>query len=236
MKICRLAAGAVFAIIVAGCASTPQPAKPAAKPPVAEATAPAPATSLAEERRIIGTENGVRIEARVRGDELKEASNVNVTYDIINDRTTPVAVADIVPISSYDPEMRTITLEIGSEVPGEHFLPRLVVIPAGGRKTFSAAAHMGIIHPADSQFYRAPNALRVKVNFLGDTRPFEKLIGIAEKAVEDPQLANELFPQWLERNEIVLTNTLPMHWSAAGSQGQPGAEWAPPHPAIGRRH
>ena len=233
MKICRLAAGTVFAIIVVGCASTPtQPKRPVAIPAAAET----PAENLAEERSIIGTENGVRIEAHVRGDELKEASNVNVTYDIINERSTAVAVADIVPISSYDAEMRTVTLEIGSEVPGEHFLPRLVVIPPGGRKSFSAAAHMGIIHPADSQFYRAPNALRVKVNFLGDTKPFEKLIGITEKAVEDPQLANELFPQWLDRNEIVLTNTLPMHWSAAGSQGQPGAEWAPPHPVVGRRH
>ena len=233
MKICRLAAGSVFAIIVAGCASTPQPAAPAAKP---AAAAPAPAENLAMERSIIGTENGVRVEARVRGDELKEASNVSVTYDIINERSTPVAVADIVPISSYDPEIRTVTLEVGSEVPGEHLLPRLLLIPPGGRKTFSAAAHLGIIHPADSQFYRAPNALRVKVNFLGDTKPFEKLIGITERAVEDPQLANELFPEWLDRNEIVMTNTLPMHWSAAGSQGQPGAEWAPPHPVIGRRH
>ena len=232
MKICRLAAGTVFAIIVVGCASTPQPKRPVPIPAAAETPAP----NLAEERRIIGTENGVRVEARVRGDELKEASNVNVTYDIINERSTAVAVADIVPISSYDPEMRTITLEIGSEVPGEHFLPRLLVIPPGGRKTFSAAAHMGIIHPADSQFYRAPNALRVKVNFLGDTKPFEKLIAMTEKAVEDPQMANELFPQWLERNEIVLTNTLPMHWSAAGSQGQPGADWAPPHRVVGRRH
>ena len=235
MKLCRLAAGAVFAIIVVGCASAPPAAAPVTKP-AAAAPAPAPAPNLAEERSIIGTENGVRVEARVRGDELKEASNVTVTYDIINERSTPVAVADIVPISSYDPEMRTVTLEIGSEVPGEHLLPRLVVIPPGGRKTFSAAAHMGVIHPTDAEFYRAPNALRVKVNFLGDTAPFEKLIGITEKAVEDPKLANDLFPQWLERNEIVLTNTLPMHWSAAGNMGQPGAEWAPPHPVVGRRH
>jgi len=232
LKICRFAAAASVAVFAVACASN-KPAQPAASPTTA--AAPAHAQNLAEERSIIGTENGVRIEAHVRGEVLKEASNVNINYDVINDRSTPVAIADIVPVSSYDPEQRTVTLEIGSEVPGQQYLPRLVVIPAGARKSFSAAAHMGVVHPNDAAFSRPPNALRVKVNFLGDTKPFEKLIGLQEKAIRDPQLANELFPQWVERNEIVITNTLPMHWTA-GKDGQPGAEWAPPRPTTGRRH
>jgi len=234
VKTCRLAAAAFVTLIAAGCASTP-PA-PSATAPKAAAVAPAPAPNLAQERQIIGTENGVRVEARVRGEALKEASNITVNYDIINERPSPVAVADIVPISTYDPELRTLTLEIGSEVPGEQFLPRLLVIPPGGRKSFSSAAHVGVVHPTDSEFSRPPNAFRVKVNFLGDTKPFERLIGITERAVNDPKLANELFPQWIERNEIVITNTLPMRWTMAGREGQPGADWAPPHPITGRRH
>ena len=234
MKICRIAAAAAVAIVAVACASSSKPAQPAASPGAAIAVDPAPPANLAEERSIIGSENGVRVEARVRGETFKEASNINVSYDVINDRSTPVAIADIAAISSYDPEMRTVTLEIGSEVPGQQLLPRLVVIPAGGRKSFSAAAHMGVVHPTDAAFSRPPNALRVKVNFLGDTRPFEKLIVMQEKALRDPQLANELFPQWVERNEIVITNTLPMHWTA-GRDGQPGAEWAPPRPGS-RRH
>lgn len=234
MKYSRFAASAFAATVVVGCASAPQPSQPAPRPSVA-APAASSSQNLAKERSIIGSESGVRVEARVRGDELKEASNVNVTYDVINERATPVAIADIAPMSTYDPEQRVVTLEIGSEVPGQEFLPRLLIIPPGGKKTFSAAAHMAIVRPTDAQYYRAPNALRVKVNFLGDTKPFEKLIGIPERAVADPQLANELFPQWVERNEIVITNTLPMHWSVAGRDGgQPGAEWAPPVPI--RRH
>ena len=234
MKICRIAAAAAVAIAAIGCAST-KPAQPGVSPTAtSSAVAPPPATNLAEERSIIGTENGVRVEARVRGETFKEASNVNVNYEVINDRSTPVAIADIAAISSYDPEMRTVTLEIGSEVPGMQLLPRLLVIPPGGRKSFSAAAHMGVVHPTDAAFSAPPNALRVKVNFLGDTTPFEKLIDMQEKALRDPQLANELFPQWVERNEIVITNTLPMHWSA-GRDGQPGADWAPPQPGR-RRH
>ena len=234
MKICRIAAAAAVAIVAVACASSSKPAQPAASPKAAIAVDPAPPANLAVERSIIGSENGVRVEARVRGETFKEASNVNVSYDVINDRSTAVAIADIAAISSYDPEMRTVTLEVGSEVPGQQLLPRLVVIPPGGRKSFSAAAHLGVVHPTDAAFSRPPNALRVKVNFLGDTKPFEKLIDMQEKALRDPQLANELFPQWVERNEIVITNTLPMHWSA-GRDGQPGAEWAPPRPGS-RRH
>jgi hypothetical protein len=233
VKICRIAAAAAIAIAAAGCAST-KPAQLGASPAATSAVAPAPATNLAQERSIIGTESGVRVEAHVRGETFKESSNLNVNYEVINDRSTPVAIADIAAISSYDPEIRTVTLEIGSDVPGQQFVPRLVVIPPGGRKSFSAAAHIGVVHPTDAAFSGPPNALRVKVNFLGDTKPFEKLIDMQEKALRDPQLADQLFPQWVERNEIVITNTLPMHW-AAGAEGQPGADWAPPRTGI-RRH
>ncbi|HEY4641669.1 MAG TPA: hypothetical protein VII75_10020 [Thermoanaerobaculia bacterium] len=231
-SICRLAAAAFVVLLAAACASTPTP--PGAPQPAAAAPKPAPPQNLAEERSIVGTENGVRIEAHVYGDQLKEASNVTVNYSIINDRNTPVAVADLVPMSSYDPELQTVTLEIGSEVPGEQFLPRLLIIPPGGRKSFTAAAHVGVVHPSDAHFRRVPNALRVKVNFLADLKPFEKLIGISERTVHDPQLANELFPQWVERNEIVMTNTLPMHWSV--TENPMGADWAAPRSITGRRH
>ena len=231
MKICRFAAAAFVVLLAAACASSPSQG-----PQTSAEPKPAPPQNLAEERSIIGTENGVRVEAHVYGDQLQQATNVTVNYDIINDRHTAVAIADLIPMSSYDPEIQTVTLEIGSEVPGEQFLPRLVIIPAGSRKSFTAAAHVGVIHPSDAHFKRVPNALRVKVNFLGDTRPFEKLIGISERVVHDPQLANELFPQWVERNEIVMTNTLPMHWSMAGAEGPPGADWPAPRSVSGRRH
>lgn len=218
-------------LLTAACSSTPPPA---AAPTVA--TAPAAPERLIEARRIIGTENGVRVDAAVYGELLKESSNVNVNYDVINDRSDPVAIADIVPVSNYDPETRTITLEVGSEVPGEQFLPRLLVIPPGGKKSFSAAAHVGVMRPTDATFMLTPNALRVKVNFLGDVKPFGKLIGISERAVHDPQLASELFPKWIDRTEIVMTNALPMRWGGNSKEGQPGADWAPPHMNTGRRH
>ncbi len=226
MRLWRIAAVAATAL-VAACASTP-------KPVVSPATvSTAPPVHRAQERRIIGSENGLRVEAFVNGDSFKDSS-VSVQYDIINDRATPVAVAELIPVSTYDADQRTITLEIGSEVPGVELLPRLLVIPPGAKMSFTAAARTNVVRPGEGVTL-PPSSFRLKVNFLGDTKPFEQLIGIPERAVHDPDLANKLFPQWLERNEIVITNTLPMRW-APSHDGQPGADWATPHPIYGRRH
>jgi len=229
VRLWKVAATIAVAGIVAGCSSTQKPLTS----PAAASTAPP--VHLAQERRIIGTENGLRVEAYVNGDTFKD-TNIAVNYDIINDRTTPVAVAELMPISTYDPDLRTVTLEIGSEVPGQDLLPRLLVIAPGSKMSFTAAARVNVISPGEGVTL-PPSSFRVKVNFLGDTKPFEQLIGIPERMIHDPELANKLFPQWLERNEIVITNTLPMHWAGPSRDGQPGADWATPHPiGIGRRH
>jgi hypothetical protein len=178
--------------------------------------------NLKEARRVVGTENNVRIDAEIDIDRLSPSQTINLKYDISNQRPLPIAVADIFPESSYDSETRTVTIGIGTEVPGEQLLPRLVVIGPGEKKSFVAAARVHILSPAGapSPFIRYPNALRVKVNFLGDTGPFAKLISISERGVHDPQLANELFPKWLERNETVFTGTVPMRWAGTPDEGQ----------------
>ncbi len=229
MRVWRIAATAVAAVILAACSSAPTPVS---SPASVSTAAP---VHLAQERRIIGTENGLRVEAYLNNDAFKDTS-FSVKYDIINDRATPVAVAELVPISSYDADLRTVTLEIGSEVPGQELLPRLLVIPPGSKMSFTAAAHMNVIRHGEGVTL-PPSSFRVKVNFLGDTKPFEQLIGIPERAVHDPELANKLFPQWLERNEIVITNALPLRWAGPSRDGQPGADWGTPHPiGAGRRH
>lgn len=192
------------ALLVSGCATT--------KP-----------VNLKEPRRVVGTENDVRIDAEIDVDRLSPSQTINLKYDISNQRQLPIAIADIFPESTYDSETRTVTIGIGTEVPGEQMLPRLMVIGPGEKKSFVAAARIHILVPAGapSPFIRYPNALRVKVNFLGDTGPFVKLISIPERGIHDPHLADELFPMWLERNETVITGTVPMRW--AGSPDEPQA-------------
>jgi hypothetical protein len=57
-----------------------------------------------------------------------------------------------------------------------------------------------------------------------------KLIDIPEKAVHDPELANSIFTTWVEKNETVMTNTLPMRW-----RGVPAVDETPAVPARRRR-
>jgi hypothetical protein len=166
-----------------------------------------------EPRRIVGTENSVRVDAQVIGDEIQPGSKVRVTYEITNMRSTPIAIAELVPATSYDQETNTFTVDIGSEVPGKELLPRLIEIAPGATQTFRIIANIQPIMPPRSLATELPPAgFRLKINFLGDTKPFRALIGIPERAVADSALADALFPVWLEQNEIVYTNSVPMKW------------------------
>lgn len=174
---------------------------------------------MKESRRVVGTENGVRVDAEVFGDSLSSNTSVALKYDITNQRATPILVADLIPQANYDSETQTVTVDIGTEIPGGQFLPRLIPIASGEKKSFATGVHVVIAAAnAASPWQPRPNALRLKINFLGETKPFEKLIAIPEKAVHDPRLADQLFSKWVERNETVVTNPLPMRWNAAPAE------------------
>ena len=191
----RKSSFAAALLVLAGCASTST-------------------VDMEEPRRVVGTENNVRIDAQVFGDHLSESARIAIKYDISNERNETIAIADLIPEASYDPDTQTVTVSIGSEVPGHEFLPRLLTIPPGEKKSFDTVARISVIVSRTvTPTTRFPNALRIKLNFLGDTSRFEQLIAIPERAVRSRELAEELFPVWLERNETVFTNALPMRWS-----------------------
>lgn len=171
---------------------------------------------MAEPRRVVGTENAVRVDAQVIGEEVRSGSHIPITYVITNQRPAPIAIADLIPETTFDEESYTFTVNIGAEIPGNALLPRLVTIAAGEKKTFSTKARMQFIRKPQSLDPRTHRnaAFRIKVNFLGDTAPFRQLLDIKENAVADPKLADELFPVWLEKNEVVYTNAIPMKWGA----------------------
>ena len=187
-------------ILLAACATTTSTRKPT---PVDQN----------EPRRIVGTDNSVRIDAEVFGDQLSQSVTLPIKYDITNNRQATIAIADLVPEATYDDESRIVTISIGSEVPGATLLPRLIAIAPGEKKSFSAIARVNIMLPTGTPTTRIPRQLQLKLNFLDDTSQFEQLIAMTEKGLNDPKLADELFPKWLERNETVYTNALPMRWT-----------------------
>lgn len=171
---------------------------------------------MSEPRRLVGTESSVRVDAEIGSDELGPGTAVPLTCEITNGRAHTIAVADIVPHVTFDPETRTITVALGSEVPGESTLPRLIAIAPGEKKTISASVRTALGIPAQSSNpARAyPTAIRVKVNFLTDTTAFGDLIAMEQKAVVDPRRADEVFPLWIEKNEAVYTNAVPIRWTS----------------------
>jgi hypothetical protein len=175
---------------------------------------------MTEARRVVGTENDVRIDAEVFGDRLASSTTLPIKYDITNNRPKAILIAELVPDATYDPETFTVTIDIGSEVPGAALLPRLIAIAPGEKKTFNTAAHISIAaSSALSPWVRHPSAVRIRVNFLSDAAPFQQLVDIKETAVANKELADALFPKWVEDNETVTTNALPMRW--AGADGDP---------------
>lgn len=179
---------------------------------------------MAEPRRIVGTEEMVRVDAQVTGEEIWSGARIPITYEITNQRDTTIAVADLVPETSYDRESHTFTVSVGSEVPGNTMLPRLVTIAPGEKKTFTVVGRIAALRPlqpGDPMRTPPPSDFRLRVNFLGDVTPFQALIGIKEVGIADQKLADELFPLWLERNEVVYTNAIPMRWSTGPRETTP---------------
>ena len=193
---------AVIVLFAAACNSTAPPA-PAATPGK---------INMKEPRRMVGTENNVRVDAELYGEDMAQGSSIAIKYEITNQRATPILIADLLPQSNYDPDTRTVTVDIGAEIPGEELLPRLISIPSGERRTFTTGAHISIPMVPNSPWIPRPRALQIRVNFLGDPAPFER-------AVRDKKLADELFPKWVERNETVTTNSLPMRWQGPRTSG-----------------
>jgi hypothetical protein len=186
-----------------------------------------------EPRRIVGTESSVRVDAQVIGEEARPGAQIPITYEITNMRSSPIAVADIIPETQYDVDTHTFTVNIGSEVPGLQTLPRLIEIAPGEKKAFSGVARLRYILPpsaVDPIKGIAPASFRLKVNFLGDTGPFQQLVGMKTVAITDAQLADSLFSACVERNEVVYTNAIPMRILPRSSSSA-----APEPPAPRRR-
>ncbi len=172
---------------------------------------------MKEPARLLGRENDVRIDAQVTSNELNDLighnSVVPFTYEIHNFRPTAIAVSDVVAETTFDEDSRIITVALGSEVPGNEFVPRLVAIASGESRTFTASARMsGFLVAPRGDLTVWPEAIRLKVNYLKDVQPFQRLIGIPETGIRDPKLAEALFTAWTDNIEVVYTNAVPVAW------------------------
>lgn len=177
-------------------------------------------------RRALGREDDVRIDAQLHQDTVSPGSSVGVVYQIQNLTAKPVAIADKTADCSYDPESRTITLAIGSEIPASGSLPHMVVIAPGETKTFSVSALLRVNLPSvRSPFISEPRYVQVKVNILRDLAPFALLL---ERQMKTPasaiMLTDAQFDQWLESNDAIFLNTIPVRYSPRSRNSVTDAE------------
>ena len=180
-------------------------------------------------RRALATDDDLRIDAQLSDDTIGSGSTVNVTYQVQNDSQRPVAIANKIIDSSYDPESLTVTVSIGSEIPNGPTMPRLCVVKAGEKRTFSTAVPVHVVMPATrSPFLAYPRYVQVKVIVLRDIAPFSDLIARQHDTVQPP-LPDALFETWVQNNDAIFLNAIPVHWKDGRSPvDQNGADIASP--------
>lgn len=164
-----------------------------------------------EPRRLVGEGNGVRIDAQILDENMTPNSTVLLNYEITNKRSESIAVAELAPYVTFDEESATLTVRLGSEVPGNEIIPRLVRVAPGETKALSAKVQLRM--PFSSQRSSSPRFMQIRLNYLSEVEPFKEYLDIPEVGVRDPASANALFMKWVELNASVETNAVPIRWT-----------------------
>lgn len=170
---------------------------------------------MTDPRRALGREDDVRVDAQLIEETVSSGSPVGVMYQIQNLTSQPIAVADKLCDITYDSDSRTITLTVGSEVPNGGQMPHLTVIGPGEKKTLTTGAVLHVTAPSvRSPFVSVPQQVEIHVNFLRDVTPFHVLIEEQGKSAAGAMLTDQQFDQWLQSNDTILLNAIPVRFNA----------------------
>ena len=170
---------------------------------------------MTDPRRALGREDDVRVDAQLIQETVSSGSPVGIMYQIENLTNQPIAVADKVCDIAYDSDSRTITLTVGSEVPKGGEMPHLTVIGPGEKKTLTTGAVLHVAAPTvRSSFVSVPQLVEIHVNFLRDVAPFHVLIEEQGKSAAPAMLTDQQFDQWLESNDTIHLNAIPVRYNA----------------------
>lgn len=187
------------------------------------AAAQAAHVDMNDPRRALGREDDVRVDAQLLQNTISSGSAIGVTYQVENLTSAPIAVADKVCDVSFNADDRAVVVSIGSEVPANGEMPKLVTIAPGDKKTFSAGGLVRITSAAGhSRLMPAPRVVQIKVNILRDLAPFQPLIAQQARTSAPVTLSDEQFEKWMESNDTIFLNTIPVSYDGS-SHGVTGA-------------
>jgi hypothetical protein len=203
---------------------------------VGAAPAGAAGIDMDDPRRAVGREDDIRVDAQLLTDTVAVGQAIGVTYQIQNMTAAPIAVADKATSASYDTDSQTITLALGSEIPANGNMPRMVVIPPGQTKTFSGGAMCQMPSSARrSRSSASPRYVRIKVHLLRNLGTFRDLIARAAESVRPIPLTDAQFDAWLETSDTIFLNELPVRFDPSGSRRMMSAEEGQRH-SLFRTH
>jgi hypothetical protein len=167
---------------------------------------------MKDPRRALGREDDIRVDAQLLRDSVSPHAPLAATYQIENLSNSWIAVADRVTDVSYDPAARTLTFTIGAEIPTGKAVPHLVTIAPGQKKTLNAAGTVRVVIPARGVFTAAPRYVQLKVNVLRDITAFSDVLARQGSSETPVAMNDEVFAHWLDANDSILLNALPVQW------------------------
>ncbi len=183
-----------------------------------------PHVDMKDPRRALAREDNIRIDAQLLQDTLQPNGPIGVTYQVENLSNAPIAIADRISDVDFNPDDVTLTLTIGAETLTGKTLPHLVVIAPGEKKTLRSG---GIVHGVlngHGPFAVVPHSVLICVNVLRDVAPFRQAIAAQQKPNAVVAVTNDMFDHWIDSNDSIELNSLPVRWSSQPKDGVAGAD------------
>lgn len=192
---------------------------------------------MKDPRRALAREDDIRIDAQLLQDTLQQNGPIAVTYQVQNLSNSAVAIADRVSEVDFNPDDHTLTLTIGAEALTTKTLPHLVVVAPGEKKTLRAGGTVLGVLSAHGPFAVVPRTVLIRVNLLRDVAPFQQAIQAQQRPNAVVAVTNDMFDRWIDSNDSIELNALPVRWSSQPSNDIAGADQpAPAQRASGRFH
>jgi hypothetical protein len=190
---------------------------------------------MKDPRRALGRQDDVRIDAQLLQDTLQPNGPITVTYQVENLSNAPIAIADRVSDIDFDADAMVLTLSIGAEALTAKTLPHLAVIAPGAKRTFRAGGSVHGVLNAYGPFAVVPHAVQIRVNVLRDVAAFRQAITVQEQPNAVIAVTNDMFDHWIDANDSIELNALPVRWSAEAPQDSVTTADQPGTVRAGRR-
>jgi len=171
-------------------------------------------------RRALGRDGDVRVDAELAQDAIAPNAPLSVTYQIQNFSNRPIAIADKITDTDFDPDSMTLTLSIGAEIPPGTQLPHLAIVNPGEKRVLTTGALVHVAVPnVRTQWTAVPRYVQVKVTVLKDVSAFAKLIEQQQKSATVVAFPSDLFERWVEASDSIMLNTIPVYWKDGNRRG-----------------